>query len=118
MLCLRAVALYDHVNWIKCMLWATLALSFIAIFALLGPTYKVVWKEVAYFPLTNICLLPRIPSYVSVVYLGPTPFEVLVIILIVIKAHENIATLRSHSDTPIVCTPLHSSFGLPSHARR
>lgn len=108
MLCLRAVALYDHVNWVKCTLWVSLALSYIATFALLGPTYKLVWKDVAYFPLTDICLLPVIPSYVSVVYLGPTPFEVLVIILIVIKAHQNMATLRSRSNTPIVRIPLYT----------
>ena len=100
------------------MLWATLALSFTVTFTLLGPTYKMVWKDVGYFPLTNICLLPNIPSYISVIYLGPTPLEVVTIILIVIKGYENIATLRSGSDTPIVCTPLRSPSGLPSHARR
>ena len=107
MLCLRAVALYDHVNWVKCTLWVSLVLSYIATFALLGPAYKVVWKDVAYYPLTNICLLPVIPSYVSVAYLGSTPFEVLVIILIVIKAYQNMVTLRSRSDTPIVRIPLY-----------
>lgn len=107
MLCLRAVALYDHVNWVKCTLWVSLALSYIATFALLGPTYKSVWKDVVYFPLTNICLFPVIPSYVSVAYLGSTPFEVLVSILIVIKAYQNMTTLRSRSDTPIVRIPLY-----------
>jgi hypothetical protein len=91
------------------MLWTAVALSYIAVFALLGPTYKMVWKDVAYFPLTNICLLPNIPAYMSVIYLGLAPFEVLVIILIVIKAYENVATLRSRSDSPIVCIP-HYTF--------
>lgn len=102
MLCLRVMALYDHVNWIRRVLWASLAFSYVSILALLGPTYKMVWKDVTYGPLTNICLIPDIPSYLYAIYLGPTPFDVLVIILIVIKAFENAPILRSRSDTPTV----------------
>ena len=96
------VALYDHVNWLRRVLWASFALSHIAILVLLGPTLKIVWKNVTYFPLTNICLLPNIPSYMYAAFLGPTAFDVLVIILTIIKAFENEAVLRSRSDTPIV----------------
>lgn len=121
MLCLRAAALYDHVTWIKCTLWVSLALSYIAIFVLLGPTYKMVWKDVVYVPFTNICFLPDVPSYpsyMSASYLGLTPFEVLVIILIITKAHQNMATLRSRSNTPIVRIPLCSTSGVPFHPRQ
>lgn|SRR5258706_15939671 len=118
MLCLRAVALYDHVAWIKCTLWVSLALSYIAIFVLLGPTYKMVWKDVAYIPFTNICLLPDIPSSMTAIYLGLTPFEVLVIVLLIIKAHQNMATLRSRSNTPIVRIPLCSPSGVPFNSRQ
>ena len=117
MLCLRVVALYDHVNWLRVVLWASFIFSYVAILALLVPTYKMVQKSVTYLPLTNICLLPDIPSYIYAAYLGPTAFEVFAIVLTVIKAFENAAILRSRSDTPIVCILLYSHSSVPSHSR-
>lgn len=107
MLCFRVVALYDYVNWLRAVLWVSFISSCLAVLALLVPTYKMVQEEVTYHPLTNICIILDIPPYMYAVYLGPTAFEVLVIVLTVIKAFENAATLRSRSGAPIVCSRLY-----------
>jgi hypothetical protein len=102
------MALYDHVQWIRIVLLVSFALSYVVIGILLGPTFKDVWGSITYFPLTNICLLPDIPSFMYAVYLAPSAFDVLVIVLTIVMAYENAAILRSRSNTPIVCsTPIH-----------
>lgn len=59
------------------------------------------WRTVTYSPATHLCLPASPPSHMYGIQLPLLTFDVLVIILIVIKARENSATLGS--GTPIVC---------------
>jgi hypothetical protein len=100
--CLRAAALYDQVRWVQGVLWASLLLSYGAVLVLLGLAYTTVWKTITESPLTHMCLPDSVPSHMYGIYLAPMILDVLVIILIVIKACEDPAALRSGSGTPVV----------------
>jgi hypothetical protein len=119
LLCLRVVALYDQVKWLQALLWVSLGLTYAIILALLGLVYTTVWKRIVYSPLTRLCLFPDIPSSMHAVYVIPIAIEILIITLIIIKAYENAAALRSGPDTPIVCSipsVLQDSFSFSSTA--
>ena len=101
--CLRVAALYDQVKWVQGVLWASLLLSYGAVLALLGLAYMTVWETIMESPLTHMCLPDSVPSHMYGIYLAAMILDILVIVLIVIKACEDPAALRSGSGTPIVC---------------
>ena len=110
MLCLRAVALCDYELDQR----HTLGDPRIILHHYIHPIGSHGKKSHAYFPLTDICLLPNILSYMSVTYRrltlwGPCRY---------LYRYQGIWELcRSRSDFPIVCSPLRFSpwahFSLP-----
>lgn len=107
-------ALYDQTKWIQGVLWVALFLTYGVVLTILGLSYTAEWKTITESPLTHMCLPAHLPSPMYAAYLAPMTFDVIVIVLTAIKAHENSADLRSSSGTPIVCrvaqVDSHSTF--------
>jgi len=110
--CLRVAALHDQAKWVQGVLWASFFLTYVIVLVLLGFAYTT-WKTITESPLTHMCLPATVPSHMYGAYLVPMAFDVLVIVLTVIKARENSVDLRSGSSTPIVCrvAQVHRSRG-------
>jgi hypothetical protein len=105
--CLRVVALYDQSKSVQGLLWVCLFSTYAIILILLGVTYTTVWKTITDSPLSHMCLPASVPAQMYTIYLVPMAFEILLIVLTVIKARENSTDLRSGSKTPIVCCVAH-----------
>src|SRR5258706_16201202 len=55
-------------------------------------------------PITHICLPDSLGRFMYGIFLGPIAFEVLVVVLTIIKAYQVARILRDESEVPIVCS--------------
>ena len=118
LLCLRVTALYAGCTRTIRTVWVLFFMSYSigGIFAListvtffsesllcyLGGILKRSVETIKISPITRICLPDSLGAHMSGIFLGPIAFEVLVVVLTLIKAYQEAKLLRNESQVPIV----------------